>query len=288
MNRKSLHIIVLFSAFVLLSHSSLFAQGQSNFSQEEIGPQTDYTNIADEIKFVTSHDEETTRGNPKIDLDPEAGIKLMEKYGQLLEPVSEEGILYYAIHEGSGKQPEYGSVVYFMLKAYNPEGGEIYLGDSDHSHPSNTSEAHSHVSSRYNAKWTFFGAGGGTVSLGLPHMEELLYDIVGSMREMGTSLVYIPSELAYGSEGYVGHEFSVEPDTDLLLRVTLLRVRKVYLPEDVGFNVPTADFGHSTTAHHSHDHGADGHTHDHGEDHDHSHDHTHDHDHEHPHEVDGQ
>ncbi len=171
--------------------------------------------------------------------DPLAGVKMLEKYRDLPAVVLGDGLFYQEIHEGTGAIPEDGDVVFFMLKAYNAAGGEIRLGDSNHIHPEGMSDNHDHPGIEYSARWTYFGSGGGSFSLGLPQLDMLFSGVLTDMREVGMRLVYISSENAYGTEGYQGHEFSIPPDTDLVLRITLLRVRTLHRAEELGMKRST-------------------------------------------------
>ncbi len=172
---------------------------------------------------------------PLLSNQPLVGYDLLRKYEDLPVVVLEDGVYYHDIHEGSGASPEYGAAIFFLVKAYSAFGGEISLGDSNHVHPEGMSDQHAHPEASYSARWTFYGAGGGTFSLGSYELDHLFADVMAGMKETGSRIVYITSDRAYGTDGYEGHEFSVPPNTDLVLKISLLRVRKVELPEDLGF-----------------------------------------------------
>lgn len=166
--------------------------------------------------------------------DPLAGLKLIEKHQGVEPVVIEDGVFFQDIVEGAGNSPEYADAIFFLVKSYDANGGELNIGESNHTHPEGTPDEHEHARN-FSARWIFYAAGGGTFSMGDGRLDQLFSAALSGMKEMGTRLIYVSSDQAYGETGYEGHEFTVPPNTDILLRVTMLRVREVKRPEDLGF-----------------------------------------------------
>jgi hypothetical protein len=162
------------------------------------------------------------------------GADLLRQYARLDKVAVVDGVYYQDIHKGTGNSPKRGQIVYFMIKAYAADGGELAIGDTNHSHPEGASPVHTHANPGYRSRWIFFGDGGGSFSLGTREMDQLFSQTIAGMQEMGTRLVYIPSRKAYGSQGYEGHEFKVLANTDLVFRISLVRVVDLVREEELG------------------------------------------------------
>jgi FKBP-type peptidyl-prolyl cis-trans isomerase len=194
------------------------------------------------------------------------GPELLAKFQHTPKVEIRDGFYYHEVFEGTGREAIKGHVVYVMARGFDANGEEMRLGSDNHTHPDAVSEEHEHGLHAYAGRWFIHGYGGGNLNLGTDKMNNRFYEAMSGMKENGKRLIFIDSEHAYGEEGYEGHDYKVKPNTDLLIEISLIRVRHVVLPEDRGLSpVHSNDHSHD----HSHEHGD--HTHD-----DHSHEH-HDH-----------
>jgi hypothetical protein len=101
------------------------------------------------------------------------GADLLRQYARLDKVAVVDGVYYQDIHKGTGNSPKRGQIVYFMIKAYAADGGELAIGDTNHSHPEGASPVHTHANPGYRSRWIFFGDGGGSFSLGTREMDQL-------------------------------------------------------------------------------------------------------------------
>lgn len=166
---------------------------------------------------------------------PLTGIEILEKYSHLPRVELENGVYYQDIAVGTGKTPEEGAVIFLMIKSYDASAGEIVMGDPAHDDPESTPSVEPQTGAEYNVRWTHFGTGGGNLSFGVPKLEELFFKSIGNMKEMGARLIYIPSDQAYGEKGYTGQSLSIPPNMDLVMKASLLRVRSIEPPRNLGF-----------------------------------------------------
>lgn len=162
------------------------------------------------------------------------GPELIELYSDVPRVELADGFYYQEIYEGTGNETADGHVVYVMARGFNADGAELRLGSDNHSHPDEVSSEHGHGLHAYSGRWFVYGYGGGNLNMGTEKMNENLFAAMKGMRENGKRLIYISADNAYGKTGYKGHDFKIQPDTNLLIEISLIRVRFVESPEGRG------------------------------------------------------
>jgi len=119
----------------------------------------------------------------------------------------EPGIKYLDMREGEGAQPAHQTLVYAMWNMYDSEGREVQYLEK-------------HSSDRFIFQTADLGMLDGGQAL------ESMEKGMESMREGGKRLISISAEKAFGSDGWHDNHFVVEPETDIVLEVSLLWVRQ--------------------------------------------------------------
>ncbi len=110
-----------------------------------------------------------------------------------------EGVMYQDVYIGKGKSIEKGVAVHTHLRGFFEDGTEF---DNTFS----------------KKQWFIFTYGRTPVLKG--------YELgIASMKEGGKRIIVIPSELAYGNDGFEDDETSIAPDSVLIFDVSLLWIR---------------------------------------------------------------